>query len=271
MTQLHDESENMQFAWVPSGERRLAASIDMPTEGDTQFPVVIVMHGLTGNRLGRSYHLVEFGRRLAAHGIACVRFDQSGCGESTGRFVDMNIPPSPKMRPRFDDGWTSRSGPMHSASVTSASAWARCRPCRWMRNCRAGRWRCGRRCMTCRACSGTPRTGLRGILEGQGWVPYRGLAIGKSFVDHIGAVNTPEKLTANTSPMLVMHSKADDVVNFEEGQAYHTRCEALGRPCTFKTSSTANHDFSEYQDRQYLIKTNIDFFTRALDASQTNT
>ena len=81
----------MQFEWIQSGSERLATAIDLPA-GEGPWPTVVIVHGLTGHRLGRSYHLVEFARRLSAAGIACVRFDQAGCGESTGAFQDLTIP-----------------------------------------------------------------------------------------------------------------------------------------------------------------------------------
>jgi len=63
----------MEFHWVASGNDRLATSIDLPATS-SPWPVVAHFHGLSGDRIGRAYQCVEFGRRLAEHGIACVRF-----------------------------------------------------------------------------------------------------------------------------------------------------------------------------------------------------
>ena len=267
MAELHNQSTHARLNFVPSGDESLATSVDLPPTGEAAgpHPVVIVAHGLTGNRIGRSYHMVEFGRRLAAQGIACVRFDQRGCGESTGRFVDLTIPAMAadccaiaqwaRQQPWCDGERTGYLGISMGALPTVAadaahpgSALALWAPVYDMP----------------RVFWNTARTGLQGILEGQGWVPYRGLAIGKPMIDQLNAVATPEKLAANDSPVLVFHSKADETVNFEEGAAYEARCYEVGRSVRFETSATANHDFSEYEDRQRLLGTTVEFFESCL-------
>lgn len=62
---------------------------DRPEGGKS--PGVILYHGFSGNRVDAGFMLVRFSRLLAAHGIASVRFDFLGSGESDGSFTDMTI------------------------------------------------------------------------------------------------------------------------------------------------------------------------------------
>ncbi|GAA0327481.1 alpha/beta hydrolase [Bacillus carboniphilus] len=59
--------------------------------GKSHFPVVILFHGFTGNKLESNLMFVQFARELNKHGIGAVRFDFSGSGESDGYFADMTF------------------------------------------------------------------------------------------------------------------------------------------------------------------------------------
>ena len=255
---------SMNFNWVNSGRHQLAVSVDCPA-GEGPWPVVMMAHGLTGNRLGKSYHFVEFARRLNERGIACVRFDQAGCGESTGAFVELTIPRMVEdcqairtwaVQQKWANadrlGWVGVS--LGALAVVAADAedpsagvalWA---PVYDMP----------------RVFGATAKTGLRALLAYQGWVPYRGLRIGKQFVKQLDAVDTSQCLAQSRSSMIVFHSKADDVVDLAEGRAYHQRCEQVGRACEMVESKTADHDFTELADRDKLLGRSVAFFTSHL-------
>ena len=251
------------FHYIQSGPHHLATSVDLPRHATNgrRVPVVIVVHGLTGQRLGRSYHLVEFGRALAKQGIACVRFDQSGCGESTGDFIDVTlaqmaadtravydwVSQQPWCMPR-QIGFTALSLGALPAIATDAAV-ASCGVSLWAPVYDMPR-----------VFAATAKTGLRGILDGQGWVPYRGLQIGKPFVDTLDTIDTTALLNEGSGPMLIFHSKDDDVVPFEESDAYVARCRQLDRPCQLVAFHHAGHDFSEYTDRAKVIAQSVAFF-----------
>ncbi|MER6492867.1 alpha/beta hydrolase [Streptomyces griseorubiginosus] len=61
---------------------------DGPT--GTHWPTVVFVHGFTSNRIELP-NFVAMSRLLADHGIASVRFDLSGHGESDGDFFDVTI------------------------------------------------------------------------------------------------------------------------------------------------------------------------------------
>ncbi|MCR4672094.1 MAG: alpha/beta hydrolase [Lachnospiraceae bacterium] len=58
---------------------------------DSRVPMVLVLHGLMGNRIGSGKSNVEFSKILCEHGIASARFDYIGSGESDGDFIEMSI------------------------------------------------------------------------------------------------------------------------------------------------------------------------------------
>lgn len=58
---------------------------------DFQGEIVAMFHGFTGNRTEHAMHFRSFSRVLSEAGIASVRFDYSGNGESDGEFADMTF------------------------------------------------------------------------------------------------------------------------------------------------------------------------------------
>lgn len=60
-------------------------------EGKETAPVVINIHGFGGNKCGYKNLHVQNARDLEKNGVACVRFDMYGNGESDGEFSDMTF------------------------------------------------------------------------------------------------------------------------------------------------------------------------------------
>lgn len=68
----------------------LRSTIHVPEGSATSWPAVVFVHGFTSNRL-EVPSFVGMSRLLVAQGIASVRFDLSGHGESDGEFADVTI------------------------------------------------------------------------------------------------------------------------------------------------------------------------------------
>ena len=67
---------------------KLSAVLQTP-DGQAKFPLVILCHGFTGQK--ESPLLKPLADELAARGIASIRFDFNGHGQSDGDFQDMTI------------------------------------------------------------------------------------------------------------------------------------------------------------------------------------
>ena len=60
-------------------------------DGEGIYPTVILFHGFTGDKLEPHRIFLKLSRRLTANGMAVVRFDFSGSGESDGDFEEMTF------------------------------------------------------------------------------------------------------------------------------------------------------------------------------------
>jgi len=72
-----------------SGGLALRGMVHLPA-GVGEASAVVMFHGFTGNRIGGDFFPVKLSRALAGAGIASLRFDFAGSGESEGEFVDMS-------------------------------------------------------------------------------------------------------------------------------------------------------------------------------------
>jgi len=70
---------------------QLKAELQIPAlKQDTKCPLVILMHGFMSDK---NYPLItEIANRLQENGIASIRFDFDGHGESDGEFINMTVP-----------------------------------------------------------------------------------------------------------------------------------------------------------------------------------
>ena len=80
-----------QRVTIDGAKGKLAAIIQKPELKQGQkCPMVMLCHGFSGRKDGPMFELIA--DSLAHHGIASIRFDFNGHGESEGDFVDMTVP-----------------------------------------------------------------------------------------------------------------------------------------------------------------------------------
>lgn len=77
---------------IPGTRGNIPATIQLPAKSarGEELPLVVLCHGFTGNRQGDG-HFAPLAEDLAAHGIATVRLDFAGCGDSTEPYVNYTL------------------------------------------------------------------------------------------------------------------------------------------------------------------------------------
>lgn len=81
------------FAQFSVGGQRMYGMLHVP-DGPAPaqgWPSVVMVHGFTGNKVEGHRNFVLLARRLAAAGVAALRFDCRGSGESQGDFAEMTV------------------------------------------------------------------------------------------------------------------------------------------------------------------------------------
>ncbi|MGD8399639.1 MAG: alpha/beta fold hydrolase [Bacillota bacterium] len=75
---------------IDVGGKLLRGCVRVPDSGG-RFPTVCFYHGFTVDKVGMMRLHELFARKCVQNGIACVRFDFYGCGESDGDFNEMTV------------------------------------------------------------------------------------------------------------------------------------------------------------------------------------
>lgn len=77
---------------IPGTRCNIPATIQLPAKSarGEELPLVVLCHGFTGNRQGDG-HFAPLAEDLAAHGIATVRLDFAGCGDSTEPYANYTL------------------------------------------------------------------------------------------------------------------------------------------------------------------------------------
>lgn len=90
-TGAYQAAQKGEVVFIDGHHGRLKALIQKPElQQGEKCPMVIFCHGFSGTKDGPLFELVA--DTLQAHGIASIRFDFNGHGESEGEFKDMTVP-----------------------------------------------------------------------------------------------------------------------------------------------------------------------------------
>lgn len=79
------------YVEIKNNEYTLRGFLHKPENAEGRLPMVIFFHGFSGNKCEHYFSFVETARELEKLGIASLRFDFMGSGDSDGRFQDMSV------------------------------------------------------------------------------------------------------------------------------------------------------------------------------------
>lgn len=233
----------LRFLHIPIGNERLAASLHVPHDAGKPCPAVVCCHGLTGTRIGSGYRAVLLGRKLEALGIACLRFDFRGCGESDGVFQDVTaqsltddlraVLTAARDMQEID---VSRMG-IYASSFGAFTA------------ARLASEMGGLRCCVFIAPVGDPHDLIRrdmtpeawAFLRKKGWIDHHGLKLGEGFFDTMPQEDGATLLAARARPALVFHGEGDKQVPIAHGRSYETQLRAAGARVELHAIDSGDH------------------------------
>jgi len=233
-------------------------------EGPRQAPGIIMIHGFTGQRIEAHRLFVQAARVLAAAGIAVLRFDCRGSGESEGEFVDMTV-----------------SGEI--ADARTALDWLAARPevdperlgvlglslggC--VAACLAGNeprvkalalWTPVAYLLGATGAGIIPPGGEQQMAS-LGWVDLGGNRVGRAFVEDLPNVRPLEAARRYRGPALLVYGTCDQVLSPDHPQAY---LKALPGPTEYVTIEGADHVFSSYAWETQAIESTVRWLAATL-------
>lgn len=213
--------------------------------GHAPAPVVVMLHGFTGSKHETRRLFVQAARRLAGEGIATLRFDFRGCGDSSGDFHEMTVNRMIedtvaamswlRTQPDLDVTRTGLLGMSLGGLVASLAA--RALPdlrgvLLWSPVTNP------RRLIAQRTTPDNERQmGQAGVADLGGW------AVGRAFVMEMMTVDPVAALRETAIPVRVLHGDADQTVPFEDSVAAVRALQWGGREVALHGLAGAGHGF----------------------------
>lgn len=251
------------------GHQNLFGMVHLPLAATQKIPAVLICHGLGGDKNGRYRAYVILARMLAEHGIACLRFDYRGCGDSEGEFNQVTLHSQVEdsvaathflqQYPQIDStrlGIFGRSFgglvAVHTAAKTKAFN-------------SIGLWSA--------VYNGEP---WREIWEQaqMGTLPQEHYNAAMTVNGHTVDVQLWQELFQSdingslgelkTIPMLHIHGERDSRVSFTQADEYRKARETAQAPNHFIRLKESDHDFSNVWEREEAFESTVDWFRQTL-------
>ena len=245
--------------------QKLYGMLHLP-EGKGPFPALSFFHGFTGQRFEPHQLFVKTARALAKKGIAALRFDFRGSGESEGDFLDMT------MSGEVADALESLKFLRNQAEVDSnrlgvlglsmggfaASCVAAQDPgvkalILWAAGAQAAK-------MFPRYVHLTDQNKKK-WMEAGSW-DFGGNLLGKDFLEDLSAMEEPlEKLDSFNGKALVIHGDGDAAVPVSEAEVYRKK---LGTKAEVHILPGADHTFNRRDWEEKVIQLTVDWAKKNL-------
>lgn len=245
---------------IKSNGLTLRGMLHIPENKSVNIPMVCIFHGFTGDKMEPHFIFVKLSRMLEAKGIASVRFDFGGSGESDGEFIDMtlskeledanNILNYVKSLEFVDKSRIGVIGLSMGGAIASMLA-------------------AERNDDVSSLCLWAPAGVMREIMI-QGQTPEQikemsetgssdvgGLVLGKGFIDDIGNKDIYASSMGYDKNVLLIHGNADPTVPIVASYKY---LEIYGEKAKLHVVNGADHTFNKKSWEKEVLNCTVDFF-----------
>ena len=239
-----------------------------PDGADRPVPGVLLCHGFTGTKCEPHWIFVKTSRRLAEAGIASLRFDFRGSGESDGEFADMTVLTEVSdagsalsylaARDEVNGARLGILGLSMGGFVTASLLANDSRPSS------AVLWSA-----VCDFAGLLPAIMAQSrptVATDAGHLDMNGYLINPGFMAAIAACDPVGGVKAFAGPLLIVHGDADETVPLDHARMYHEAAEARGAPTTLRVVKDGTHTFDSYSTEAEVISATVGHFGATLSA-----
>ena len=245
--------------------QQIVGTLHLPN-GVGPHPGVLLCHGFTGMRLEAHFLFVKMSRSLERAGMASLRFDFRGSGESGGEFRDMTVETevSDALKavdvfcqvPEVDGGRIGVLGLSLGGFVAA---------------CVTGFEKRVKSTVLWSAVASLPETigrrldaEQRLLLDEQGYLDIGGHALGKGFLDRVQALDPLELIAKSSQPLLIVHGSADESVPPEHADRYQAAARHGDRRVEKFVIEGADHTYATLADEQTVVERTAAWFKETL-------
>ncbi|HHV44548.1 MAG TPA: alpha/beta fold hydrolase [Firmicutes bacterium] len=259
-----------QIEFVNKGQR-IFGILHYPEGTTAPVPGVVLFHGFTGTKVESHRLFVKMAEYLASLGLAALRFDFRGSGDSEGNFEDTTVSEEISdalvavdvlaQQPGIDQtrigviglslggavaACTTRRHPMISATVLW-SAVADFQETSISNNVRA---------------NAIPIV----EIDGRRCYDFGGNLVGEEFFADLSLHDPPRELAQSSAKVLIIHGDQDQTVPASHSQTYLKALEQAGKAATLKIIPGASHTYTSYHHEQEVINLTGQWLQKTLGA-----
>jgi dipeptidyl aminopeptidase/acylaminoacyl peptidase len=243
----------------------IAGTLHVPN-GEGPWPGVIFCHGFTGSRLESHFLFVAASRALAERGIASLRFDFRGSGESEGEFVEMT--PSAEIsdarrafhvlaqQPEVDASHMGIVGLSLGGLVAACTAGVEHRARSVVL------WAAVADMARVVNASSTPENERE--FASQGWTDLAGHKLGRAFIQDMATHDPVSRIAEADSALLIIHGSDDQSVNVEDAETFYSKAQRPGREVAKLIIEGADHTFNRVSWTETVIRATADWLEKTL-------
>lgn len=260
--------ERRESIILTSGGLKIFGILHIP-ENVEKPPCVLFCHGLAGNKIGKDRLYVEIAGRLSDKGIASFRMDCRGAGDSEGLFSEV-LPEYyiedtlvgldfVANRSDLDSGRIgimarSFGGPV---AVESASKFGQIKSLAlWCPMFSGTQWIDRWQLLLTNAVDNQQASEMMRINGQQG---------SAAFFERFMQLNVEESLSKVSSvPLLHIHGEEDTKVSLQHAHDYERVRKNARAESKFVRLPKTDHDFSNFEEKQFSIAETIDWFQKTL-------
>jgi hypothetical protein len=253
--------------WFTVGGQTIHGMLHLPKARPA--PAVALLHGFTGQRMEAGFVFVRMARLLCDAGIAALRFDFRGSGESEGDFAEMTIEREVedaraalrwlRARPDVDARRVGLLGVSLGSAVAMLTAGEE--P--------------GLRALCLWSTLARPRHRFalpaepeqRAALKAHGFIDYNsaGFPVGRAFYESAARVDPVAAMARYRGPLLCVHGDRD-YLPVEEPQLVIDRTAAGSK--SLHVVPDGEHVFGSWAAKTEAVEVTRDFFARTLARSR---
>jgi len=261
--------EERQQVIIENEGQKIFGVLHLPLTG-SQVPAVAMCHGFAGNKVGKYRLYVQIAERLSQLGIASLRFDFRGSGDSEGQFSEMTIDSEVsdalasfhflRSHPKINKDQIGLLGNSFGGAIAVLAA-ARDKQIRSLVLLAAlfnsHQWRKQWESLMSNSSDESSQKALSRILEGH--LP------GSNFYHSFFLLDLEKALASlQKVPLLHIHSEIDERVGIDQAVHYE-RCR---KDATADTQwirlKKCDHDFAIAEERNMIIEKAAEWFARTL-------
>jgi len=219
---------------------------------------LVMCHGFTGHKAEAHRLFVKAAREFAQHGLAALRFDFRGSGDSAGEFRDMTVSREIADAAAAFDYLSSRSEVDAGRLAVLGLSLGGC-----VAACLAGRERRVRALVLWAATAHPERSfdRLRPEFGEQDLLDFGGWGLGRAFLEDLPKVDPLAEVRRYSGPALVVHGERDESVPASDATDYH---RALGGRGQLHLVSGADHVFSSLAWQSEAVAVSRGFLVESL-------